>query len=365
MNDWHGRVQRGHHLTRGLVRLGYRNVYLNPHLGREFRELPGRGAPVRLTDLEPGVHELHVRLPREPVFHHRLLRDEESAAISDAALSVLQSIGAKRSTIILSFPLWLAAAERIRERAGAKLIYDCHDYLPGFDAVAPAIIAEELRLFQAADAVICSSETLLLRARSCVRPNTRCALIRNAAFPGFLSTERRNNGGQVTIGYAGALESWFDVEAIRTAARARPEWRFLLVGRVDDRRIRELGALENLELAGEVPFARLGEFLSRFTVATIPFALNPLTEATDPIKIYEYFAAGLPVVASDMPELRRFGGLIERYRGPADFAAALERAITNDTPDASRQRRAIAEKESWTARAEALADEIRLCSEPE
>src|SRR3974390_2147923 len=77
MTDWHTRTQRTQHLVRALAGLGYRCVYINPHLGREFETAPIFDRAHRLARLDQNIYELHIRLPQEPVFHDRPLTAKE------------------------------------------------------------------------------------------------------------------------------------------------------------------------------------------------------------------------------------------------------------------------------------------------
>ncbi len=353
MNDWHTRTQRNQHLARDLARRGYPVIYVNPHLGREFPDIFRRGEKERLMRIENNLLELHIHLPREPVFHHRLLTSCESGRISGAITNVLNRIGTRRAVQIASFPIWLEAAAAIRNTLGAPLIYDCHDYLPGFSNVAREIIAQEAELFRDSDLILCTANSLMKRAAA--ETTAPCVLLRNAAAREFFSVERRIPD-RVTIGYAGAIDSWFDADAVRFAALFRPHWRFELIGRVENPAVTALGDLSNVHLAGEVPFSELPRRLAQCTAAVIPFRLNPLIQATDPIKAYEYLACGLPVVASQMPELERFGNLIDFYTTPADFVMRLDHAIVRQSPDERERRHQFVAAETWEARGAKLAE---------
>ena len=355
MNDWHTRRQRTQHLAFGLSRRGYRCVYLNPHLGREFPQGFDRNRPTRVTQLAPNLLELHVHLPREPVFHHRLLTVEESRSIAQAASELIDRIGPSRIAQIVAFPLWSAAAQLIREQHRAPIVYDCHDYLPGFTRMSPEIVDREPDTFRTSDLVVCSSASLVERAAKFA--HNPPVLIRNAADAELLEIPR-TAPATVTAGYIGALDSWLDLASIEAAAQAHPEWRFHLIGRLERDAVRKLAARPNIHLFGEVPFGQLGQHLSAFTVGVIPFLLNPLIEATDPIKVYEYLAAGLPVVAADLPELRRFGHLVARYSDAPDFVRKLEHAVGNESDALVAERRAAASQETWDQRVDQLAMQL-------
>ena len=91
----------------------------------------------------------------------------------------------------------------------------------------------------------------------------------------------------------------------------------------------------------------------------IPFRLCPLTLATNPLKLYEYFACGHPVVSSPLPEVLEFGDLVYVAQGPREFTSQLEAAMAENNPRARRERRLVAEQETWTARSILLTDQFQ------
>jgi hypothetical protein len=95
--------------------------------------------------------------------------------------------------------------------------------------------------------------------------------------------------------------------------------------------------------------------VSSFDVGIIPFRINPLTEATNPVKVYEMLAAGLPVVATDLPELRALSPWVAVARSPEEFAARIAEALVGvagdaEGPAARRERRLWVLQESWSER---------------
>ena len=73
-----------------------------------------------------------------------------------------------------------------------------------------------------------------------------------------------------------------------------------------------------------------------------------------PVKMYEYFACGLPVVSSALGEVQRYSDLAYVAESPAEFVSQLERAVAEDDPAKRAARRQVAEQESWRSRCEAL-----------
>ncbi len=359
MADWHTRIQRSQHLARAFARRGHHCLLLNPHLGREFRYTRLREKDHRVALLEPGIVELHVRLPREPVFHHRLLREAENRILLGALEALIQAAGVRRLIQIVSLPTWCDVAGALKKLYGSPVVYDCHDLLSGFQAVAQEILERETELFRLSDLVVFSAQHLMDR-KVAEFPwlQNKAVIVRNAVDFSHFAAEGRAacpaRTAAKTIGYIGSLNHWFDATAVWEAASRRPEWNFVLIGRIEDQRVLALRKVKNVHLLGEVPYAELPKHVARFDVGLLPFLRNELTLATNPIKLYEYFSCGLPVVSTRLPEVELFGDLIYLADDPKTFAAQVERAA-GETEGSLRERRiAIARQESWESRADQL-----------
>jgi glycosyltransferase involved in cell wall biosynthesis len=360
MNDWHVRVQRSHHLAREFAALGRRCIYLNPHLGRQFPETRSRDRSHRVAKLEDNIFELHVRLAAEPVFHHRLLSGSESRVVAGAVKDLCKAIDSGRAVQIVSLPVWLEAAAALRESSGFPIVYDCHDLLSGFPAISRDVLDREAELFRVANLVLFSSADLRDRfTKTDPGLMEKSVIVRNAVrMEQFESTGQQPRKTSRVAGYIGAIDAWFDVESLETAARANPEIQFVLIGRVENESARGLGKLGNVQLRGEVSYADLRAELSNFDIALIPFRVNDLTQATNPIKLYEYFSCGLPVVSAPLPEVALFGDLVYLASTGDEFASAVRRAAEENDPALAERRREVARRESWSKRASTILDEL-------
>ena len=173
--------------------------------------------------------------------------------------------------------------------------------------------------------------------------------------------------GRPIAGYYGALARWFDYALLDEVSRLRPDWSFLLIGPDLDGSLAGQPALArpNVAWIGPRPYATLPRYLRLFDVATIPFQINPITLRTSPLKLFEYFAGGKPVVTTPMPECMAFREV--RIAGAADeFALALDQARDDGKDPAFRERlRVIARANSWDARVqEAVAALERRAAAP-
>jgi glycosyltransferase involved in cell wall biosynthesis len=127
-------------------------------------------------------------------------------------------------------------------------------------------------------------------------------------------------------------------------------------------RARQLGVAERVELRGHVPYDRVPSVLAEASVALLPLPDEPVARLfTSPLKLFDYMAAGVPIVASDLPALREVlrheqNALLATPGDPESFANAIRRILA-DSELASRlgaQARADVHGHSWDARANAL-----------
>jgi teichuronic acid biosynthesis glycosyltransferase TuaH len=245
----------------------------------------------------------------------------------------------------------------------SRTIYEMTDD-QSLDGVGKSWAREHHKWVRAADIVTASADDLLAQLRP-DRPDA--LLVSNGVriedwagagtqpVPGDLQAARQK---PVVVGYYGAIAEWMDFDLWRAAARLRPDWAFVWIGfplrpgMVDE--IAEVAKLPNAFYLGKKPYRELPAYLAYFDVATIPFLLNPITHACSPVKLFEYMAAGKPVVATRMREILKYRSV--RFADTAqEFVAQIEVALKlRDDPDYRRVLRSEAEANTWRARAKAL-----------
>lgn len=165
------------------------------------------------------------------------------------------------------------------------------------------------------------------------------------------------------IGYFGAIANWFDFELLIAAAKARPDYNFLIIGPHygdhDLPILQDVKKLKNIIMPGTVEYQTLPYVANCFTVATIPFLINDITLSTSPLKLFEYMAMGKPVVTTPMPECKKhpevlIGATAEEYVACLDAAVALTRADDHEQTRAALIR--VAEDNSWRHKAQEIAN---------
>lgn len=110
------------------------------------------------------------------------------------------------------------------------------------------------------------------------------------------------------IGYFGAVASWFDYNSVKALAKKYPDIAFVLIGMRYDTTLAASGIedLENIKYLGVRNYFQLPHYAKYFDIAWIPFVINEITLATNPIKVFEYMALDKFIITSDMPECRKY-----------------------------------------------------------
>ncbi|MCG5468186.1 glycosyltransferase [Micromonospora sp. LAH09] len=153
------------------------------------------------------------------------------------------------------------------------------------------------------------------------------------------------------IAYSGAVDTRaFDADLVAEVARAHPEWTFLLIGPSTRAGRAPLTQLSNVELVDAVGFADVPAILRACDVTIIPYRVGGLVDYVHPKKCYEYLALGKPVVATPLPALRALADTIALAGDAPSFAAAIGDALGAGSPEQAARRRALATRNSWSAR---------------
>jgi len=161
--------------------------------------------------------------------------------------------------------------------------------------------------------------------------------------------------GRPKVLYCGTINSRIDVDAVKLLAREMPEASIVLVGQIADRNvIQQFADSPTVQVRPKEPREAVRGMVFDADVAVIPHVVNDLTKAMSPLKLYEYLAAGKPVVAVDLEPIRAVGGSL-LYRTPEEFVSQVRVALKQPpTPESARL--AFIEDNSWSSRFDKLVD---------
>ncbi len=206
--------------------------------------------------------------------------------------------------LIVDHPRWAGLERIVTPR---KLIYRPTDL---YIATDPALLPYEAHLASRADGLVATSTRLTEHLRN-LTPGARnkpAIVLENGvefahfATPSSKAPELFDIPGPKAI-YVGALDDRFDFQTVKVLATERPDWSIILLGPMPEHTREPMPP--NVHFLGAIPYRRLPEFLQHCDVGLLPTNGHPLNDSRSPMKLYEYAAAGLPVVARRTSELSR------------------------------------------------------------
>ena len=259
---------------------------------------PGPGLPVRSPALIVPRGTRPTRALNERWLERQLLHDGAEP---------------ERTVVWLRYPTpeLLRLVERHPWRLVVYEVVDDHPGSPGMDdGLRRRFAAAEARVLARADLVLAWSRPIAERLEAA---GAEVRLLEAATdVAAFARVPRAPL--ERTVRYVGGLDFRLDVPLLQAVAAALPDWRFTFAGEVLDERVAPLLAEPNVEHAGRIAPALVPEFLSRSAVAVVPFATTAFATSLFPIKLVEYLAAGLPVVATDFAPLGELGAQVRVAR---------------------------------------------------
>lgn len=235
-----------------------------------------------------------------------------------------------------------------------RIVYDMIDAPLHFAPVPPRLVPQWEHLVSRADRVVVTSGPLasLARAGGAADPLLIGNGVESARFdPGRVAPAALPGAPDApALGYVGSLHSWFDLDLVASLAAAMPEARVVLVGPAPPETAAALERLAasrpNFFWLGARPYAEVPSIVRAFRVGLIPFRRTPLTEAVNPVKLYEYAAAGVPTVTTRFSdEVDTWGAEAVVAETPEAFTEACRRAAMS--PPDTAALRAFAKRNDW------------------
>ncbi|WP_020614998.1 glycosyltransferase [Paenibacillus daejeonensis] len=324
--DWEWMTQRPQQLMKQFARQGCTVYYCNrtTKVGEPDRELVG----------EPGLFLVYD--------HDKWMQESYASVRRDASELIV-------------WCTWPALASNLTRYEADRIIYDCVD---DFAQWYP----QEEEMVKIADAIVCSSGRLDQRLAR-LYPEKPRLLLRNGYDEDMglhLSSDSPYRGerpadlppaDKPVIGFIGAWAPWVDAGLLARIAGTRGLGaEVVVIGDTMGRRY-ELGHVQNLRYLGFKPHHQLPDYLAHLNICLVPFLPQPVTLAANPVKVYEYLAAGKPVVSTDLPECRLMNGIVDVASDHLGIIRLIKRRL--EQPGSAAPRRSYAIRNSWRLRAQA------------
>ncbi len=330
-------------------------------LRRSFQKLrsfikpaaPSKPLPVNLTLLNPFM------LP----FGNPLVRGLNRYSVIRRVRNSLAQLRFRDPILLTTLP---NAADYLGAFDEILSLFYCVDEFSQWPGVnRPLVELMERKLLQRVDLVVAVSDALCASKRpangSGVRLLThgvdaahfgRAALV--TANPGPV-TALGDIPGPI-IGYFGLFDQRSDQDLLEFLLKSRPDWSLVILGTAVAG-YEKLSRYSNFFHREAVPYDELPEYVSYFSVCILPYVRTLLTDNINPLKLKEYLATGKPVVATAIPECRRYESVIRVADSHDEFLAAVIETLSEGCEKGAERKRAVV-GDTWRDRAERLSRDI-------
>ena len=223
------------------------------------------------------------------------------------------------------------------------LIYHCVDEISAQPGMNKKLIqSQERKLCSLADHVFVTSSSLYSSRSQWTK---RITYLPNVVDPDHFSKDQSVSASlpvefesipQPRLIFVGALSEYkVNFELIQKLALICPKWSIVLVGLVGEgdpgTSINQLLDIENIYLLGPKPYNELPRLMHFSDVGLLPCMLNQYTRAMFPMKFFEYLAAGLPVVSTNLPSLKEFSDYVNFANSAEEFALQINNILASSS----------------------------------
>jgi len=361
-----------HHLMARLARenrvlfiesLGLRQPQLaGRDLTRIARRLRRGLAPPQARD---GLHVLSPLLV--PLHGNRLVRALNARLLPALVRRAVRRLGLRAPILWAYVP---QAEVLIDVLEPSLVVYHCVDDIAAQERIDTASFrAAEERFAGRADLVLASAPALATRLRRFSgnvldAPNVADTQLFSAALqPGPLDPQMAALPAPRIVFTGAIVAVKLDLALLVEVARLRPSWSFALVGPVGPGEphadVSALVEEPNIHLLGPRAYGELPDVLRAADAGLIPYVRNELTASIFPMKVYEYLAAGLPVIATPLPAIEGVEEVLTASDA-GEVIGLLEQALAEDGPERRAERSRAAAAHSWDRRLEEIAAAIEV-----
>lgn len=323
------------------------------------------GAARRSSAPFPAPSNLRVLKPVWPrIYRYKTIDNLFQSAYVGRLQRSLAASGARRLVAYVWNPIHVEALKRLKVDVVVYHPYDMFRHFVGSDE---DVVRREEEICGLADLVITPHRRV---AEALGHPNTH--VINNGVFlPAFpdistiTATPKLSKRTGPVVGYVGAINDKVDFSVLCGIFSSKPDWTLVMVGFEgggnwkQSRDYQELSKLDNVTFLDGVPINALAPIIAAFNVGIIPYALTGWAAFSEsPLKLYQYWAMGVPIVCSRLPSLSREPGMLEIAGSVGEWQEAIERQLHFGDAASRKTLRAKAMENSWAAKAKTIFDLI-------
>ena len=370
---WDGMWRNRHHLMSRFARCN-KVLYVEPALG--FNKLRRRlldpkrppehaaPGPSLVTQVSDNLFVYHSP-DWIPIFGRFPLSKISTVFWNALLRRTLARLGMKAPIIWLSRPNMGGYIGAFNEKMRIYHVVDEYLAYGNLSEAQKAVVAEmENRVIDAVDMVVVVSKALYDAKH---REGQSTHIVQNGvdvqAYSNALEADAPRPEDLAAIqgpllGYSGLISARLDLALLHRIATAHPEYNIVLMGQINDRGCAEamtrLQNMPNVHFLGPKPITDVPRYVKAFDVCLVPYALNDETRNLDALKIYDYLAAGKPVVTTNIPAVNRFRDVAYLADTDGEYLACIRRALSENDISLFDKRRSVAGDNTWEHRVDQL-----------
>lgn len=292
-----------------------------------------------------------------PLYGSAIARRLNSALVRAQVRIVMRALSMKSPAFVVTIPTAWDVVQPMERRS---LIYNRSDLHSGFPEADEELIEDyEAQLLEHSD-FVCYVSRALMRQELPKTGSRAVFLDHGVDLEHFRAVHRDEQPAEVRdlaqprIGFFGGLDDYIiDFDLLERIATDLPDVALILVGDATCS-MERFRRLPNVHWLGFQPYEKIPGYGSAFDVALMPWLDNNWIHHSNPIKLKEYLALGLPIVTIDFPEAHYYADHLAIARNADDFIEAVRRLLSKP-PDPGSQRVAVLGK-SWAHKATLLID---------
>lgn len=357
--NWNFRFQRPQQLATEISKNKNRVFYIENSFLSHHQNIPSY-APIKINKIDNNLYSVNFSATRDLFIYQDTPSKKDKKIIIDSLKTLIKTAKITNPIAKIDHPFWGSILEELK----MPIIYDCMDNHQGFVENGAHLVNLEKELFRKSDITLVTSHFLQKIAQKNKVKNL--TLIPNACDYKHFSQSLESlklipkdirEIPKPIIGYYGAIAEWFDTSLLENIAQEHNKKSIVLIGKVTNDKVEKLSKkYKNIYLLGEKSYQDLPLYLNQFDVCIIPFIINDLIKATHPVKIYEYLAAGKPIVTTKMPEIKDLEKDIF-YSSTEDFSKNINNALKQKNKNIL-TRQKIAKNNTWDKRSDQLLNTI-------
>lgn len=357
-----------HHFAELFAKNGYEVLWLSPAYSpmhyindkemTKKRQQLNKGKKVKLKENIYGYAPFTI-IPFVdiPGFNSEFNADFHLKTAVPSLKSELKNIGFDNVDI-----LWISNLKMLYVKEHVKynkLVHRLSDEKSGFKGFFKTLGVLEEKLLKESDVVFATAKLLEDKAR--IYSDNVYYIPNGVNYSNFqkenyvMPEEFKKFNDKKRVIYIGAISEWLDCDMIEEALKDNMDVEFFFIG-PDKGVLEPLKIYKNLHVLGKRSYESLPNYLNFSHCAIIPFKKNKLTDAINPVKLYEYLACGVPSVTSDYKEINYVKGPFFIAKDPKEFSSLIKKVI--ESKQNSEELKSFAKANDWTARIAEILEKV-------